>query len=61
MLLLFFFVGGGVSLGVQVVNGGVASGLGGMSLRFPFKWCANIFLHQPTPEGAVGVVGMLCL
>ena len=60
MLCLGCFMGGVVSSGVEGVNGGVASGLGGIGLRFPLKWCANIFLVQPAPEGAVGVLGILC-
>ena len=61
MLFLAVFMSGVVSSGVQGVNGGVESGLGGMSLRFPLKWCANIFLVRSAPEDAVGVSGMLCL
>ena len=48
------FVGGVLSSGVGSVNGGVASGLGGIGLRFPLRRCANIFLVRPAPEDAVG-------
>ena len=43
MLFLGCFIGGVLSSGVKGVNGGVASGLGGMGLRFPLKWCAEVF------------------
>ena len=55
MLCLGCFVGGVLSSGVGGVSGGVASGLGGIGLRFPLRRCANIFLVRAAPEGAVGV------
>ena len=55
MLCLGCFVGGVLSSGVGGVNGGVASGLGGIGLRFPLRWCAIIFQIRLAPEGAAGV------
>ena len=47
-----------VEVGVASVNGGVASGLCGLTLHCILARCYNTFPFVPSPGGAVDVAGM---
>ena len=50
-----------VASGVASVNEGVASGLGGMTLRCRFVRCSNIVLLFLVPGGAIDVSGVIAV